>query len=201
MSTSSGNSPARGPAADGGAHRRAEARGRRDLAATTAEQWLWSPDRNTWSMALVVEHLNSVARQGLPRNRGDDRAAPRRGSALGRRARVQRFRAVLHPPAQSRSALSSPGAVNLRPATLGGPGCRDQPGLPSGAGSYIGLHPLRRWAGPDPAKDGLARERPAAAHGGRMAGRVGRAQRLPLAAGKGLEEACGLSAERCLNSD
>ena len=34
---------------------------------TTAEQWLWSPDRNTWSMALVVEHLNSVARQGLPR--------------------------------------------------------------------------------------------------------------------------------------
>ncbi len=34
---------------------------------TTAEQWLWSPDRNTWSMALIVEHLNSVARQGLPR--------------------------------------------------------------------------------------------------------------------------------------
>ena len=34
---------------------------------TSAEQWLWSPDRNTWSMALIVEHLNSVARQGLPR--------------------------------------------------------------------------------------------------------------------------------------
>ncbi len=37
------------------------------LRAATAEQWLWSPDRNTWSMALVVEHLNSVACQGLPR--------------------------------------------------------------------------------------------------------------------------------------
>lgn len=33
---------------------------------TTAEQWLWSPDHKTWNMALILEHLNSVGRQGLP---------------------------------------------------------------------------------------------------------------------------------------
>jgi hypothetical protein len=37
------------------------------IGAATAEQWVWSPDANTWSMALILEHLNSVARQGLPR--------------------------------------------------------------------------------------------------------------------------------------
>ena len=36
------------------------------ISPTTLEQWDWSPDRNTWSMALVLEHLNSVARLGLP---------------------------------------------------------------------------------------------------------------------------------------
>src|SRR4051812_7649658 len=36
------------------------------IRAATPEQWLWSPDANTWNMALILEHLNSVARQGLP---------------------------------------------------------------------------------------------------------------------------------------
>src|SRR5690242_17863549 len=34
--------------------------------ATTREQWNWSPDQKTWSMALVVDHLNSVSRLQLP---------------------------------------------------------------------------------------------------------------------------------------
>ena len=37
------------------------------LEATKPEQWIWSPDRNAWSMALILDHLNSVARLVLPR--------------------------------------------------------------------------------------------------------------------------------------
>lgn len=37
------------------------------LEASTPEQWVWSPDKRTWNMALIIEHLNSVNRLGLPR--------------------------------------------------------------------------------------------------------------------------------------
>ena len=40
------------------------------FAVTTSEQWTWSPDANTWSMALVVEHLNTVLRLSLPPLKG-----------------------------------------------------------------------------------------------------------------------------------
>jgi len=36
------------------------------FASATPAQWKWSPNAATWSMALVVEHLNLSARLGLP---------------------------------------------------------------------------------------------------------------------------------------
>jgi hypothetical protein len=37
------------------------------IEATTHTQWLWSQDKKCWNMAQILEHLNCVARLGLPR--------------------------------------------------------------------------------------------------------------------------------------